>query len=203
LLEVRNLECARGDRTLFSDLSFSLHAGQLLHIVGSNGCGKTTLLRTVCGLTQPQAGHILWQDTDIDELREDYYQQLAHIGHLNGINGELSALENLSFHANIWTGRRHHNYDNILQQFGLSRVARLPTKLLSQGQKRRVALARLLTSSAPLWVLDEPLTALDVATVDFIHERLNEHINNDGLVIMTSHQALLFEVDIIQTIELN
>ncbi len=203
MLEVRNLECARGDRTLFSDLSFSLHAGQLLHIVGSNGCGKTTLLRTVCGLTQPLAGRVLWQDTDIEELREDYYQQLAHIGHLNGINGELSALENLSFHANIWGSQRHHNYNNILQQFGLSRVAHLPTKVLSQGQKRRVALARLLTSNAPLWVLDEQLTALDVATIDFIHERLNKHIDNNGMVIMTSHQALLFEVSLIQTIELD
>lgn len=202
MLEVRNLECARGDRTLFSDLSFTLEPGQLLHLTGANGSGKTTLLRSICGLTQPRAGEIHWQGTNINDLREDYYRELAYIGHLNGINGELSALENLRYHATIWSAQHDHDFDRTLEQFGLARIAHLPTKVLSQGQKRRMALARLMHNTAPLWILDEPLTALDVATVEFMHQHLDAHVNNGGMVILTSHQALLLDAGMVRTVEL-
>ncbi|MHB8453655.1 MAG: cytochrome c biogenesis heme-transporting ATPase CcmA [Acidiferrobacterales bacterium] len=190
LLEIENLTCTRGDRPLFQGLSFTLEHGEILHIQGANGSGKTTLLRTICGLSQPAEGQIRWQGTPINHLADDYRDQLCYIGHANGIQGDLSTAENLRFGACISGAGAHADIGASLEQVGLTHAARLPAKLLSQGQKRRLALARLLVSAKPLWILDEPYTALDIRSVSLMNGQLAAHLAAGGMVIITSHQEL-------------
>ncbi|MBI5918653.1 MAG: cytochrome c biogenesis heme-transporting ATPase CcmA [Nitrosomonadales bacterium] len=191
MLEVSNLACSRGDHPLFSGLSFSLGAGELLQVQGENGKGKTSLLRTLCGFMQPVAGEIRWRGENVEELDEDYYAELLYLGHHNAIKDELNALENLQVSAGLAGGELSEKEALVaLRRMGLKGRELLPVKVLSQGQRRRVALARMLVSQAPLWVLDEPLTALDVGAVGLIQELLGEHLARDGMVIFTTHQPL-------------
>ncbi len=191
MLEVSNLACSRGDHRLFAGLSFALHSGQIMQIQGANGSGKTSLLRTLCGFIQPDEGKIAWQGIDVRDLAEDYFARVLYLGHLNAIKDELSALENLRISSGL-SGIRLNESDAIaaLRRMGLKGRERLPTKVLSQGQRRRVALARLLVSDAALWMLDEPLAALDVNAVALIEELLGEHLAKQGMVIFTTHQPL-------------
>jgi heme exporter protein A len=189
MLEAAHLTCQRGERTLFTNLSFTLGAGELLQVAGPNGSGKTSLLKLLCGLTPPAAGEIRWQGAPA--RGEDFRRQLFYLGHQHAVKEELSALENL----HISTGLAGEPLTDeaaldALDRMGLAGREHLPAKVLSQGQKRRVALARLLVSKAPLWILDEPLTALDVGAVDLIQSRLAEHLANQGMVVLTTHQAL-------------
>lgn len=191
MLEVCNLACTRGDHQLFDGLSFTLSAGEVLQVRGANGSGKTTLLRTLCGFVQPVAGEIRWQGQDVRKLDEDYYADVIYLGHLNAIKDELSALENLRISAALaGYAVTHHQAIAALRRMGLRGRETLAVKVLSQGQRRRVALARLLVSSAPLWILDEPLTALDVGAVGLMQELIGEHLAKRGMVIFTTHQAL-------------
>ncbi len=191
MLEVTDLACRRGDRQLFSGLSFSLEAGTLLHVRGHNGSGKTTLLRTLCGLLTPDAGDIYWNGEQVRRLGEDFHRDTLYFGHLNGIKSDLTAIENLRVAA-ILDGDQVSADDilDALEEMGLAGFEDLPTKVLSQGQKKRVALARLLLSRAPLWILDEPFTALDVDAVDRLQLLIAEHVAKDGLVILTTHQEV-------------
>lgn len=189
MLEVVNLACARGDRPLFRGLSFALAPGELLHVRGENGCGKTTLLRTLCGLSQPAAGEIRWDGQLIREQSDTYRQQLCYIGHGNAIHGDLTPVENLQFETCLGTEDPIEALP-ALESLGLARVAALPTKLLSQGQKRRVALARLAVLQRTLWVLDEPFAALDTRAVDRLLEALAGHLDRGGLCLLTSHQPV-------------
>jgi len=203
LLEVVELECVRGDRPLFSHLSFRLEPGELIHVTGVNGSGKTTLLRTLCGLTRAHTGNILWHGTPIHELGDDYRGQLAYVGHSNGIQGELTPVENLRASACLGGKADAARIGNTLERLGLAAYHHFPSKILSQGQKRRLALARLAIQQKPLWVLDEPLSALDVDSVTLMNEILLEHIARDGLVIMTSHQEVAVETKTILQIQLD
>ena len=191
MLEVTDLSCARGEHQLFGSLSFALSAGELLQVQGENGSGKTTLLRTLCGFIQPLAGEIRWQGQRIHELDEEYYADIVYLGHLNAIKDELNALENLHISCAL-AGDSVSDSVAIaaLRRMGLRGRETFPVKVLSQGQRRRVALARLLVSKAPLWILDEPLTALDVGAVGLMQELIGEHLDNHGMVIFTTHQAL-------------
>jgi heme exporter protein A len=191
MLEVGNLACSRGDHRLFSGLSFSLQPRQLMQVQGPNGSGKTSLLRTLCGFIPPDEGEILWNGRNVKELGEDYCAELLYIGHLNAIKDELNALENLQMSA----GLAGHTVTEqqaaaALKRMGLQRREHLPARVLSQGQKRRVALARLLISNAHLWILDEPLTALDVGAVSLMQELIGEHLSKGGMAIFTTHQPL-------------
>ncbi len=191
MLDVSNLACSRGDHRLFAGLNFSLHPGQIMQVQGANGSGKTSLLRTLCGFIMPDEGRIAWRGESIHELDENYYAEMLYLGHLNAIKDELSALENLRISAGL-SGVELEEKDAIaaLRRMGLRGRERLPTKVLSQGQRRRVALARMLVSDAKLWVLDEPLTALDVGAVGLIQELIAEHLAKEGMVIFTTHQPL-------------
>lgn len=191
MLEVTNLSCARGEHQLFANLSFALSAGELLQVQGENGSGKTTLLRTLCGFMQPVAGEIRWQGQGIRELDEAYHADIIYLGHLNAIKDELNALENLRISSAL-AGCAVSDSVAIaaLRRMGLRGRETFPVKVLSQGQRRRVALARLLISKAPLWILDEPLTALDVGAVGLMQELIGEHLDNRGMVIFTTHQTL-------------
>lgn len=198
MLEIRNLACTRGDHTLFTGLGFSLSDGELLRVEGANGSGKTSLLRMLCGFVAPAEGDIRWRGKDIRELEEDYYAEMVYLGHHNAIKDELNALENLRINAGL-AGCAIDDTQAIaaLRRMGLRGRETLPVKVLSQGQKRRVALARLLVGRAALWILDEPLTALDVGAVGLMQELIGEQLARRGMVIYTTHQPL--EVAGVQT----
>lgn len=191
MLEISDLACARGDHRLFSGLSFTLAEGELLQVEGANGSGKTSLLRALCGFLMPEAGAIRWRGEDIRELREDYHAEMVYLGHHNAIKDELNALENLHINAGM-AGIVIDDKQAIaaLRRMGLRGRETLPVKVLSQGQRRRVGLARLLVGDAPLWILDEPLTALDVGAVGLMQELIGEHLGRGGMVIYTTHQPL-------------
>jgi heme exporter protein A len=189
LLEVVNLSCTRGDRPLFRDLSFALKPGELLHLQGANGSGKTTLLRTLCGLSRPAAGEIRWQGKPVQDEEDTFRAALCYIGHSNALHGDLTGSENLYFETCL-TGGPGNDAQSALDEVGLSRVAGLSTKLLSQGQKRRTALARLRVQEKPVWVLDEPLTALDIRSTGIFLGLFSEHLARGGLIILTSHQEV-------------
>lgn len=194
MLEVGNLACSRGDHRLFSGLSFTLQAGEIMQVQGANGSGKTSLLRTLCGFMQPDEGEILWRGKSVRELGEDYYAELLYIGHLNAIKDELNALENLQMSAGLagYTVTEQQAV-TALRRMGLQRREHLPVRVLSQGQRRRVTLARLLIGDAHLWILDEPLTALDVGAVGLMQELIGEHLSKGGMAIFTTHQPLQVE----------
>lgn len=192
MLEARQLECTRGDRRLFSRLSFRLSRGQLLRVAGANGSGKTSLLRIMCGLLAPSAGELRWQGRPIRAEREEYCRNLAFVGHLNALKDDLTPVENLQVAAVLAgmpadTGRMLAGLD----RFGIAHCADLPTKVLSQGQRRRAALARLALSPAvPLWILDEPFSALDVGAVVELERLLAAHLASGGMVVLTTHQEV-------------
>jgi len=191
VLEVRGLECVRGDHRLFTDLSFSLQGGELLRLRGSNGSGKTSLLRILCGLLEPAEGEVLWKGGNILAQRDEFNAELLYLGHLNGIKAELTGFENLRI-SNTLRGEMPTDdqiYD-ALGKIGLGGREDLPTQVLSQGQKRRVALARLLLSREALWVLDEPFTALDVKAVEQLARLIEGHLQKGGMVVYTTHQEV-------------
>ena len=190
-LEVIKLQCKRGEKELFSGLSFALKSKQLMRIEGQNGTGKTTLLRTLCGLYQPDDGDVRWNNTPIKKLAEEYYKDLFYLGHNNAIKADLSALENLQINTAL-TGEKYSE-DILLQaldDIGLFGSEYKPTAHLSQGQKRRVTLAGLLLSRAKLWILDEPFVALDGFAVKLLQDVIAKHVENDGMVILTTHQEV-------------
>ncbi|EKH0170865.1 cytochrome c biogenesis heme-transporting ATPase CcmA [Escherichia coli] len=187
MLEARELLCERDERTLFSGLSFTLNAGEWVQITGSNGAGKTTLLRLLTGLSRPDAGEVLWQGQPLHQVRDSYHQNLLWIGHQPGIKTRLTALENLHFY--------HRDGDTAqcleaLAQAGLAGFEDIPVNQLSAGQQRRVALARLWLTRATLWILDEPFTAIDVNGVDRLTQRMAQHTEQGGIVILTTHHPL-------------
>jgi heme exporter protein A len=191
MLETTDLECTRGDRCLFSGLNLRLDAGELLHVQGRNGSGKSTLLRALSGLFQPSDGEIRWNGVVIDDLREEFGREVLYLGHKTGIKGDLTAVENLHFSAALdGTAITEEQAWQALEQIGLRGFEDLPCKHLSQGQKLRVSLARLLTSRAKLWVLDEPFSALDSGAVEDLQGLIANHIANGGMAILTTHQEV-------------
>lgn len=191
MLTASNLECIRGGRVLFTDINFSVNEGELLQIHGPNGSGKTSLLRMLCGLTQPNSGVITWNESSIRSLGEQYYSCLTYLGHLSGIKDDLTAMENLSISCAL-AGLEIDNNRVLeaLRQIGLKGREHLMARVLSQGQRRRVSLARLLLEKTKLWILDEPLTALDVAAIKLIKEKLEWFLAQGGMVILTTHQDI-------------
>jgi len=191
MLNVSSLRCVRGDRCLFKDVEFSLQNGELLHLHGHNGSGKTTLMRKLAGLGQPAEGEIRWQDELIGELDEEYTRHVLYIGHKNAIKDDLTAVENL-LTSSLLDGFETPTRDawQALAKMGLKGFEDLPSKVLSQGQKRRVALSRLLTTKTRLWILDEPFVALDKAAVAYLQDIIREHVANGGMVILTTHQEV-------------
>jgi heme exporter protein A len=204
MLQAVSLRCSRGERRLFTDLNVKVERGSLLAVVGENGSGKTSLLRIFSSLLPPEQGSILWEGQDIRELKELYSGQLMYIGHLNGIKDDLTPLENLRSAASLSGERCSHNEaKEALEAIGLKRpVHQLPSKVLSQGQKRRVALARLWLSTRPLWLLDEPFTSLDTSATGVVTQRLHAHLGRGGLAVVVTHQEIALPTETVQRLRL-
>lgn len=190
LFEVKELECWRGDRCLFSGLSLALSAGEALQVVGPNGSGKTTLLRAVCGLTRPELGDLIFRGASLDGNPRTFRSELVYIGHENGLKSELTALENLRALRDMSAQRRGLSLHAALKRVGLEDFEDRPVRTLSSGQRRRVALARLLVAQATLWLLDEPFTALDQAGARLVNALVEAHLDAGGGIIFTSHIPL-------------
>jgi heme exporter protein A len=203
MLTVHDLACVRGDRLLFKNLNFALNAGGLLYVLGDNGSGKSSLLKLLCGLLSPEAGDVMWCEQNISHQPEVYQSNLTYIGHLNGLKDDLSALENLSFISGIAGMNVTKNEVLVaLKAIGIERCAHIAVGQLSQGQKRRVALARLWLTTSPLWILDEPFAALDAAAITILATRLTKHLADGGMAVMTSHQEIAINAMSTQSLRL-
>ncbi|MCP1440241.1 heme exporter protein A [Erwinia persicina] len=187
MLQAHNLTCVRDERMLFSELSFTVSAGDIVQIEGANGAGKTSLLRILAGLSRAEQGEVLWQQQPVRKQREVWHRALLYLGHQPGVKAVLTARENLQFfHAlepeeKLW---------QALEEVDLAGYEEVPVAQLSAGQQRRVALARLWLSRSPLWILDEPLTAIDKSGVTKLMALFARHADNGGSVILTTHQEL-------------
>ncbi|MDH3315101.1 MAG: cytochrome c biogenesis heme-transporting ATPase CcmA [Gammaproteobacteria bacterium] len=190
LFQATGLECWRGDRRLFSGIDFSIHSGEALQVVGPNGSGKTTLLRAVCGLTRAEQGKLFWRGARLEGNPDAYRSELLYIGHENGLKFELTALENLRALRDIAARQRNLPLEAALDRAGLAGFEDRPVRTLSSGQRRRVALSRLLIAEAALWLLDEPFTALDDAGARLVNVLVEEHLNAGGGIMFTSHIPL-------------
>ncbi len=194
-LELRQIECVRGRRSLFKGLDLSVPTGRLLRLQGANGAGKTSLLRMICGLLAPAHGEVLWRGQRIAALREEFGKDLIYLGHAAALKDDLSALENLQT-ASLLGSRAVSaaQAGAALADAGLRGRERAPARVLSQGQRKRVALARLvLSADAPLWVLDEPFNALDAAAGAWLVGLITAQVGRGGIVVLTSHQSVGFD----------
>ena len=191
MLEASNLECVRGERRLFADVSFRLEGGEMLYLQGRNGSGKTSLLRMLCGLTPAASGDIRWRSQPIGKLGESFRSELCYLGHHNAIKEELTPLENILSSARL----AQESIDeeaalDALELVGLHGREDLACRYLSQGQKRRAALARLVHEKRALWILDEPYVALDRAAIQLVAGLVGAHLQRGGLAVLTTHQAV-------------
>lgn len=190
MLEVRQLSCIRDERMLFEDLSFTLSPGDLVQIEGPNGAGKTTLLRIIAGLGLAESGDVLWQGKPVSRVREEFYGNLLFLGHSTGVKREMTAFENLAFYQRMHGDTNESVLWDALARVGLAGREDVPAAQLSAGQNRRVALARLWISKSKLWVLDEPLTAIDKQGVKVLEALFEAHVNAGGMVLFTTHQDM-------------
>lgn len=189
-LSVSGLTYTRSDFPLFSGLEFTLSRGEILQVAGQNGAGKTTLLRILAGLMLADEGQILWSGESILENRIGYQSDLAYLGHHNGIKEDSTVLENLQLAQSLFFAQGRISITQALETVKLSGFEYRLCRTLSAGQKRRVALARVLISPARLWILDEPFTAIDQAGVSELEQLTQAHASTGGMVILTSHHAL-------------
>lgn len=190
-LQVQALACERGQKSLFEGVSFDLSCGSWLHLEGGNGVGKTSLLRILCGLAPASQGLVLWRGLAISDPASAFRCERLYMGHQLALKEELSALENLRFEAAIaGQSLSHQEALDALAEQGLRGREHLPLRVLSQGQKRRCALARLRPGQVPLWLLDEPFVALDAAAVERLRAQLSRHVALGGAVLYTSHQPV-------------
>jgi heme exporter protein A len=199
-LIVKDLSCNRDQRLLFGNLSFSLQAGAVLLLEGSNGSGKTSLLRILCGLRDADQGEIFWRGNRLQE--STFYSEMAYVGHADGSKKELTVLENLKF-TQALNSSGNDNLELALEKVDLAGYDDNPVHSLSAGQKRRLSLAKLLVTRSVLWILDEPFTSLDKQGVDLIESLMVAHVNQGGIVILTSHQDINLPQIAVQRIHLD
>ena len=188
-LTAEKLTCIRGERVLFAGLSFRVMAGQALAVEGANGAGKTSLLRLIGGFLSPRAGRLLLKTAEGEsEDSEERGQSIGWFGHQDGLKPQLTVAEQLLFFAKLY--RAPEGSEGVLEEVGLSRQKDFPCRYLSAGQKRRLALARLMVSKRPLWLLDEPFAALDTDGQALIARQMLRHCGDGGIIIAATHDKL-------------
>jgi len=186
------ITCIRSDRVVFQRLSFSVEDGEILYLKGPNGCGKSSLLRIMAGLLQPTEGVLYWNEENISKSVNSFLGDFQYIGHQNAVKGALSVKENLKIWAEIYNLKKTNiSIGDALQAFKLDRLANLPARFLSAGQKRRLNLSRLSATNSRLWLLDEPSTSLDDAGSLCLKELINSHLERGNMVIMATHESSL------------
>ena len=191
----------RNDRLLFEQLDIELKAGQMLVVEGPNGCGKTSLLRILTGLRLADGGEVLWRGEPIDRLAGDYFEQVNYVGHHDGVKHELSCLENLRL-ARAMGVPSQLELDDVLDQVNLYAYGETEAGSLSAGQKRRLALARLIATDAMLWILDEPFTSLDKASMALFSGMFEQHLQQRGVIVMTSHHDISLPTQALQRLQM-
>lgn len=204
MLEIINLECVRGDRTLFKALNFRVDPGEAIELRGANGSGKTSLLRILCGLAVPADGEVRWHGTNIRHQREEYSDSIAYLAHLNGVKDEFTTIENLLVAERV-AGNALTIEEGIktLDRAGLKNQRNLAARFLSAGQRRRLALSRLFTSRARLWILDEVLTSLDDAGAQLARQLIETHLKAGGMAVIATHHDLNLSVDSVRRLDVS
>ena len=202
LFEARSINAWRGDRHILRDVSFTIRPGEFLKVTGPNGVGKTTLLRVICGLLPAETGELYWRNQPVRGRRDEFHAEMAYLGHLNSLKADLTARENLKFLAGLRETLTDEDIDAALERVGILSRGDLPARSLSAGQKRRLALARLVLANAAFWVLDDPVTNLDTAGIELVEALIHEHVSRGGLAIAAAHQRLLDDATILRRLEL-
>jgi heme exporter protein A len=190
-LTLSGLTVSRGERRLFDGLDLTLRAGEVLALTGANGAGKTSLLRAIAGLLRPDAGTVAFQDGDGNPLdeRQARGRETHFLGHLDGLKGGRSAREELGFQCD-WLGHTQYGVDHATEAFGLKPLLDLEVRRLSAGQRRRLAMGRLVGSPRALWLLDEPMAPLDARWREAFAEQMQRHLDADGLIVAAVHDPL-------------
>jgi heme exporter protein A len=201
-LSVEKVHVWRGERHVLKGLSLAVRAHELLHISGPNGTGKTTLLRVASGLLRPEQGSVSWLGQQIRHSAAQYQAQMAYSSHEPALKGDLTALENLRFAVGLKRRVTIPELRIVLDRAGVGPVADLPTRVLSAGQRRRVALARVLAMHATLWLLDEPYSNLDAAGTELMSGLLQAHVAAGGVAVVVAHHALALDCNV-RRLELN
>jgi heme exporter protein A len=191
LFEARSIHVWRGDRHLLRGVSFKLQAGELLQITGPNGIGKSTLLRSSCRLLPVEDGELFWRGAPIDTRRDEFDSQLAYLAHSNALKADLTAEENLRYELTLRRDVAADEVRSALDLLGIPQCAKLPMRVLSAGQRRRLSLARVWLCKATLWILDEPSTNLDAAGVSVLEKLMVQHLEQGGAILTAAHQSLL------------
>lgn len=189
-LAVRSVHVWRGDRHVLRGINLDAERGEVIHVAGPNGTGKTTLLRVLAGLLHAEEGEVLWQGVSILRQRDEYAAAMSYLGHENALKGDLTAAENLHYGVGVRIALQAADIEAVLAQVGIARCRDLPARVLSAGQRRRLAMARVLLAAAPLWILDEPFTNLDVGGVAELSAFIGEHVRQGGTVVLAAHQSL-------------
>jgi heme exporter protein A len=203
MFEAKNLTCLRGGRILFSGLGFDLAEGKALHIKGKNGAGKSSLLNLLAGISLPEEGAINWSGECIQEYDESFKKELLYIGHKAGVSLHLSAEQNLKWYAQLTNSSfLESEYEEVFKRMGLYGFEDIPAARLSAGQRRRIALCRLLIEEKKLWLLDEPLVALDHQGLALFEKILEHHLQQGGIAVLTSHQDINLGKSLLEQIEI-
>jgi heme exporter protein A len=201
-LMVDKVHVWRGDRHVLQGVSTQVRPGELLHVSGPNGTGKTTLLRVVSGLLRPEQGSVSWRGQSIVSGRTEYQAALAYAAHEPALKGDLTALENLRFSVGLKRRSSAVELRRALERTGVSACADLPARVLSAGQRRRVSLARVVAMQAPVWLLDEPYANLDAAGSELVSGLLQDHVAAGGLALVVAHRELTLACSV-RRLELN
>jgi len=189
-LAVDRVHVWRGERHVLKGVSCTVRPGELLHVRGPNGTGKTTLLRVICGLLRPEQGEVRWDGAPTERVRASFQRSLAYASHEPALKGDLTAIENLAFTVGLKRPVRRTELEAFLRRTGAAALLDLPVRMLSAGQRRRVALARVLALESKLWLLDEPYTNLDAGGVALLSELLAEHRGRGGLALVVAHHEV-------------
>jgi heme exporter protein A len=202
VLAVKDLHVFRGERHVLRGVSFRVAAGYLLQVTGPNGCGKTTLLRSLCGLVEVEQGEIQWRQLDFRRDRADFVREMTYLGHDPGLKADMTGAENVAFLVALRRAADTPAVARALARTGATSFGDRPVRTLSAGQRRRIALAALWLLATPLWVLDEPTTNLDEAGQQLVAGLVGEHLERGGIAVAAVHQPLGVAAQRVQPLEL-